>query len=261
MGSWVEKLQGNQDDHENQNDQVSLDKSSELNDITDDDDAHELEDAVDHDALQTSAAADAVVKRKTFGASRTWKKDRTTKRTSKKSEQPRKLYAVCAGFLAVIVALSTVAVLRDSSKVETTAEQSVVPATSSTEADSSIAVIGTCAATTAADSSVSLLDTVVAFEEAYFNRDVENLEATLAEDAAIRSNDWEEITNEAAPEGTTWCGVVMQTSRDDRVSVSLDVTPPDGNPAIFQTVVEGSQVDGVWVIDRFIDPGVPEEDS
>ncbi|WP_151550177.1 MULTISPECIES: hypothetical protein [Corynebacterium] len=88
-----------------------------------------------------------------------------------------------------------------------------------------------------------LRETIVAFETAYYERDVDALLATVSANSGLAATEWEEVLPEAAPDDTSWC-VVMQPEVDGVVDIDLEVTSPDGEVTTFRQRVAGEKVPG-----------------
>lgn len=107
-----------------------------------------------------------------------------------------------------------------------------------------------CDAQTLDADRATLAGTIVAFESAYYDKNVEELRRTLAKDAPAQSTEWETVLPEVVTDSMTWCVVVSDTDADDddKADVALTVKDADSETTYRQTVT-GKKAGDSWFIE------------
>ena len=150
---------------------------------------------------------------------------------------------MAGGALIIGTAAAMILFLRDN---EEPTPQALKPSPEVSAAEK-VGYAGQCAdasgKTPVAQSRTDLRGTVVAFETAYYNRDASALLETVAADSGLAATEWDDILDEAAPEGTTWCAT-LQPPKGNSVDIDLVVTSPDGDEETYRQRVSGRQIPG-----------------
>lgn len=97
------------------------------------------------------------------------------------------------------------------------------------------------------DSENSPRSAVTAFENAYFAQDGEGVKEAVSPESGLYDRDWDEVLQEAAPEGTTWCAT-MPPADGDAVDVDLEMSLPHERPVVYRQTATAEQHNGEWLI-------------